>query len=58
MSRAKAIQTSRDRLVANMLVAIPASVALFMIWLYQKPKAPPSSGTDVDGWQGAPELPL
>lgn len=52
MSRAKAIETSKARLVANMLVAIPTSVALFMIWMYQKPKAPA-----VEGY-GPPELPL
>ncbi len=57
MSRAQAVQTSRDRLVANMIVTIPASVVLFMIWLYQKPKAPPASAPAVNGF-GSPELPL
>ena len=36
MSRAKAVQTSKDRLVANMIVTIPASVMLFMIWRFNK----------------------
>lgn len=54
MSRANAVQTSRDRLAANMIVAIPAAAALFMIWLYQKPKA-----ESVEGWgSSAPHLPL
>ena len=52
MSRQRAIQTSRDRLAANMIVAIPAAAALFMIWLYQKPKEPA-----VEGW-GDPALPF
>lgn len=39
MSRARAVQQSRDRLVANMIVAIPVCVVLFVIWKFQKPKA-------------------
>lgn len=52
MSRAQAIQTSKDRLVANMLVTIPAIAALVVIWHFQRPKAPAIEG------YGPPELPL
>lgn len=52
MSRARAVQTSKDRLVANMLVTIPAVTILAMIWYFQQPK-----GSTVEGW-GAPSLPL
>lgn len=34
-------QTSRDRLVANMLVALPVIAVLIVIRHYQKPDAPP-----------------
>lgn len=37
MSRALAVQTSKDRLVANMIVTIPAIAALLLIWAYQQP---------------------
>lgn len=53
MSRQKAIQTSRDRLAANFIVAIPAGFALLMIWLYQQSKAGASPQVD-----GHPALPL
>lgn len=49
MSREKAVQQSKDRLVANMLVAIPAAFMLFMIWKFQKPKAP-APVASIDGW--------
>lgn len=49
MSREKAVQQSKDRLVANMLVAIPTAVLLFVIWKYQKPKGPEPVAS-IDGW--------
>lgn len=52
MSRAQAVQTSKDRLVANMLVTIPAIAVLAIIWHFQKPERPA-----VEGWS-APNLPL
>lgn len=48
MSRAKAVQQSKDRLAANLFVAIPAAAILFMIWKYQKPKDQRVSS--IDGW--------
>ncbi len=54
MSREKARQTSRDRLAANLFVAILASPVFFLIWLNQKSKATPPA---VDGY-GPPEFPL
>ena len=50
MSRAKAVQQSKDRLVANMLVAIPTAVVLFLIWKYQKPQSPGPIAS-IDGWR-------
>ena len=49
MSRAKAVQQSKDRLVANMLVAIPTAVVLFVIWKYQKPKSD-GAVASIEGW--------
>jgi hypothetical protein len=49
MSRAKAVQQSKDRLVANMLVAIPTAVVMFVIWKYQRPKASEAVAS-IDGW--------
>ena len=49
MSRSKAAQQSVDRLVANMIVAIPVATVLFMIWKYQKPQPVAS----INGWSQA-----
>jgi hypothetical protein len=46
VSRSKAAQQSIDRLVANMIVAIPVAAILFVIWKYQKPKPIAS----INGW--------
>lgn len=48
MSRAKAVQTSKDRLAANFIIAIPVAALLFVIWTFQKPKAPT---TNINGWR-------
>lgn len=52
MSYEKAVEQSRARLVANMIVAMPVIAVLIAIRVLQQPKA-----TSVDGW-AAPHEPL